>query len=97
MLHVWFGASAIPAFICLVLEQAPQHRGTMMSLNSLFNNMGNAIAPAIGGALLVLTSRFYGAIGVVFGSMSLAGAAVLIFLVGDTTKTPGASQPEVTP
>jgi predicted MFS family arabinose efflux permease len=87
MLHVWFGASSIPAFIYLALEQTPKHRGTMMALNSLFNNAGNALAPAIGGIMLVVTSGFYGAIGIVYGTMTFIGVAVLLFLVKDNTKT----------
>jgi predicted MFS family arabinose efflux permease len=86
MLHVWFGTFSIPAFVCLVLEQTPKSRGTMMSLNSLFNSIGNAIAPAIGGALLLLTSGFYGSIGIIYGGMTFFGVAILIFLVADPTK-----------
>ena len=87
MLHVWFAAFAAPAFVYLILEQIPKSRGTMMSLNAIFNNIGNAIAPALGGALLFLTSGFYGVVGLAFGSITIAGAVILIFLVKDTTKT----------
>ena len=86
MLHIVFGAASIPAIIYLVLEQTPNHRGTMMSLQSIFNNAGDAIGPAIGGALLVLTSGFYPSIGLAFGLITFAGAAVLLFFVKDTTK-----------
>jgi predicted MFS family arabinose efflux permease len=85
MLHIAFGSAAIPAFIYLVLEQTPDYRGTMMSLNSIFNNAGNAIGPAIGGALLILTSGFYPVIGLAFGLMTFTGAAVLLLFVKDTT------------
>jgi MFS family permease len=59
MLHVWFAAFATPPFVYLVLEQIPKSCGTMMALNSLFNNIGNAVAPALGGALLAFTSGIY--------------------------------------
>jgi predicted MFS family arabinose efflux permease len=87
MLHVWFGAFSIPAFLVLVLEQNPNSRGTMMALNSLFNNIGKTIAPAIGGALLVVTSGYYGSVGIVFGGLSLIGAVLLFFFVKETKKT----------
>lgn len=87
MLHVWFAATATPAFVCLVLEQVPNSRGTMMSLNTLFNNIGNVLATAMGGALLAFTSGIYGAVGFVLGSITIAGSAILLFLVKDTAKT----------
>jgi MFS family permease len=86
MLHVWFAATATPAFVYLILEQVPKSRGTMMSLNTIFNNIGNVIAPAVGGALLAFTSGIYGAVGLVLGSMTVVGAAVLLFLAKDTTR-----------
>lgn len=86
MLHLCFGIAAIPAFIYLTLEQVPKNRGTMMSLNSLFSNMGNVLAPAVGGAMLVLTAGVYEIVGIVFGGMTLIGVVVLIMLVRDTTK-----------
>lgn len=49
-------AVALPAFAILVLEQIPKYRGTVFSLNSLFNNVGKVLAPSIGGALLVFSS-----------------------------------------
>jgi predicted MFS family arabinose efflux permease len=86
MLHVWFAATAGVAFVCLVLEQVPQSRGTLMSLNSVFNRIGETIAPAVGGALLVLTGGVYGAIGLALGSLTLAGIAILFFFAKDPTK-----------
>ena len=44
-----------------------------MSLNQVFDNIGNVIAPAVGGALLVLTAGVYGAIGLALGIMTIAG------------------------
>jgi predicted MFS family arabinose efflux permease len=92
MLHVWFAATSTPAFVYLVLEQIPKSRGTVMSLNTLFNSIGNAIATAVGGVLLVFTSEIYGAVGLALGSITIAGSAILIFLAKDTTRTPVGSQ-----
>ena len=87
MLHVWFAAMATPAFVYLILEQVPEFRGTMMSLNTIFNNVGNVIAPAAGGALLAFTNGIYGAVGVALGCLTIIGVAVLLFSVKDLTKT----------
>lgn len=92
MLHVWFAALALPPFVYLILEQVPTCRGTMMSLNSVFNNIGNVLAPIIGGILLVVTSGIYGVVGLVLGSLTIVGTAVLFFLVKDTTKVQVGSQ-----
>jgi predicted MFS family arabinose efflux permease len=87
MLHVGFAAMAAPAFVYLVLEQVPEFRGTMMSLNTIFNNVGNVIAPAAGGALLAFTNGIYGAAGLALGCLTIIGVAVLLFFVKDLTKT----------
>jgi predicted MFS family arabinose efflux permease len=87
MLHLFFGTLSVPAFKYLTLEQSPKHRVIMMSLNSLSNNIGNALAMAIGGAMLLLTSGYYGVVGLVFGGMTFIGVAVLGLTVKDTTKT----------
>lgn len=86
MLHIAFGFFSIPAFLALVIEQVPGSRGTLMSLNSLFNNIGKTIAPAIGGVLLVVTSGYYASVGLVFGGMTLIGVAILFFFVKETKK-----------
>lgn len=87
MLHVWSAATSTPAFVYLVLEQVPKSRGAMMSLNTLFNNLGNVLAPALGGALLAFSSGIYGVVGLGLGSIAAVGAVILLFLVKDTTKT----------
>lgn len=96
MLHVWFAATANTAFPCLVLDQVPKSRGTVMSLNSVFNNIGNVIAPALGGALLAWTGGVYGAIGLALGSLTISGAAILFFLTKDPTKQITVQPPEKT-
>jgi predicted MFS family arabinose efflux permease len=86
MMHVWFAATATTAFACLILDQVPKSRGTMMSLNQVFNNIGNVIAPAVGGALLAVTEGFYGAIGLTLGSLTIVGVAILFFFAKDPTR-----------
>jgi predicted MFS family arabinose efflux permease len=82
---VFTGALAIPAIICLTVDQVPKSRGTMMSLQRLFANIGAAIGAVIGGALLTFFS--YQAVGVGFGFLIIAQAAIFLFLVKQPTET----------
>lgn len=86
-LHMWFAALAAPSYLCLALAQVPKSRGTMMSLNSATGALARTIAPAIGGALLVFTLEFYGAVGLALGGMSVAAAVILFLLAKDPTRT----------
>jgi predicted MFS family arabinose efflux permease len=86
ILHIWFAAIAAPAYLCLALAQAPKFRGTMMSLNSATGSLAKMMAPAVGGALLVLTFDSYEAVGLALGGMSVAAAIILFFLAKDPTK-----------
>ena len=85
-LQVWFAAIAAPSYICLALAQVPKSRGTMMSLNSATGSLARTIAPAVGGALLVLTFGFYGAVGLALGGMSVASSFILLLLAKDPTR-----------
>jgi predicted MFS family arabinose efflux permease len=62
---------------CLALAQVSKNRGTMIGLYRAVESVGSAIGPVIGGALLVLTIGFYGAVGVAFGAMFVISAIVL--------------------
>jgi predicted MFS family arabinose efflux permease len=84
--HVLFMAMAISAFNCLALDQVPQSRATMMSLTNVFGKIGNTIAAAVGGLVLFLFSSFQ-LLGLVFGAMTLATAAILSFLTKDPPRT----------
>ena len=83
-LHVWFAATAGTALSCLALDQVPEARGTMMSMKSVFGNIGNTIAPAIGGVLLVWAS--YQALGLVLGAMSIIASAIILLIAKDPTR-----------
>jgi predicted MFS family arabinose efflux permease len=85
MVHVWFGAAAFTAFSCLALDQVPQSRGTMMSMKSMFLNIGTAIGAAVGGAMLILFGS-YQAVGIALGAISVASGAVFYFLTKDPDK-----------
>ncbi len=75
---VIIGAFAIPAFICLVVDQVPESRGTMMSLHRIARNAGEAIGAAIGGLLLALFS--YQVLGLGFGVIMIASAAIFLMV-----------------
>ena len=85
MLHVWLGAAAFTAVQCLVLDQVPEHRPTLMSLKSVFGNLGTAMGAALGGAMLIIFGS-YQAVGIAFGIVSFASASVFL-MTKDTTKT----------
>jgi len=56
----------------------------MMALKSVFGNIGNTIAPAIGRALLVWSS--YQALGFVLGAMSIVAFAIVLLVSKEPTK-----------
>jgi predicted MFS family arabinose efflux permease len=83
-LHVWFATTAGTALSCLALDQVPEARGTMMSMKSVFGNIGNTIGPAVGGSLLILAS--YPALGFVLGGMSMVASSIILFLAKDQSR-----------
>jgi MFS family permease len=83
-LHCWFSGMAISSFACLVLDQIPDFRGTMMSLTRLFTTAGNVTSTVVGGLVLVFFLS-YPVMGLVLGAMSVAASAILFFLVKQPT------------
>ena len=81
---VIIGAFGVPAFICLVVDQVPESRGTMMSLHRIARNAGEAVGAAIGGVLLALFS--YQVLGLGFGVIMIASAAIF-FIAKQPTET----------
>lgn len=73
-----------PAAISLTLEQVPEFRGTMMSLNSAAGNLGMALGSAVGGVMLLMYS--YGLVGLSLGALGLIGAIIYQTQVKDPTK-----------
>jgi predicted MFS family arabinose efflux permease len=86
MAHVWFAATSIVSFASLIIDQIPDLRGTLLSLNSLSNNLGTAIATASGGILLVLTNGMYASIGLAFGIATVIGVVIIAFFAVDINK-----------
>jgi predicted MFS family arabinose efflux permease len=72
---------SFPANTSLLLEQAPESRGTMMSMSTIFVTFGMGLGAAFGGAALVL----FGWTGLIltFAAMQLIAAAVFFFLTKD--------------
>jgi DHA1 family inner membrane transport protein len=70
-----------PASISLLLEQAPESRGTMMSMSTIFVTSGLGLGAALGGVALVV-SGWTGLI-LTFAAMQLIAAAVFFFLTKD--------------
>jgi len=81
----FIGAFAGPALINLTLEQVPQSRGTIMSINSVLLSLGGTIGVGISG--LVLALYYYTGVFVVFGLLILATAAIFFFFVEDPCVT----------
>jgi DHA1 family inner membrane transport protein len=72
---------SFPASTSLLLEQAPESRGTMMSMSTIFVTFGLGLGAALGGTALVL-SGWTGLI-LTFAAMQLIAAAVFFFLTED--------------
>jgi len=85
LLAAWFFGMVTAAAISLTLEQVPKYRGTMMSVDSAFVNLGYALGAAVGGLALI---RFdYEGLGTVLGALGVAAAIVFHVLARDPTRT----------
>jgi DHA1 family putative efflux transporter-like MFS transporter len=75
-----FSLSNSPS-VSLTLEQAPESRGTMMSMSGMFVTLGMLMGAAVGGVALVLA----GWLGVLltFAVLTLTSAAIYFFLTKD--------------
>jgi len=67
----------------LSLEQVPEYRGSMMSLNSGFISLGAAMGSAIGG--LALTYGDYSVLGVSLGLLGMVAALIYYLFTNDIT------------
>lgn len=76
---------SFPANTSLILEQAPEFRGTMMSMSTIFVTFGMGLGAALGGAALIV----YGWTGLIltFAAMQLIAAAIFFFLTQDPCRT----------
>jgi len=80
----WFFGMVTSAANALTLEQIPEFRGTMMSVDTAALNLGSAFGTAFGG--LALLSFDYEGLGIVLGVMGVAAAVVFHFLTTDPTR-----------
>ena len=70
-----------PAGINLILEQAPESRGTMLSVNSFLTWVGAGIGGAVGGVALAFFD--YNGVILAFAAMILIAATIFFFLAED--------------
>ena len=82
----FIGALAFPAMTNLLLEQTPEFRGTIISINSIFSTIGAAIGAAIGGLSLAMFD--YAGMFFTFAALILV-SAIIFFFVKDPCKNKG--------
>ena len=68
----------------LTLDQVPEYRGTLMSLNVVARNLGMTIGAFVGGGLLLLVG--YGVFGLIMGLLGVAAALIYKFLTRKVTQ-----------
>ena len=85
----FFGAIRNMSSIGLSLEQVPDSRGTMMSLNSAAMRIGSLLGTSVGGLVIV----FYGwkVLGLLFGFIGVISALIYLLFVEDPAKLIGSS------
>ena len=81
----WFFGMATAAAISLSLEQAPKYRGTMMSMDSAFVNLGYALGAAFGGLMLIWLD--YEGLGTALGLLGIIAAVIFHAFARDPTIT----------
>jgi predicted MFS family arabinose efflux permease len=81
----FIGAFGMPAMTNLTLEQVPESRGTMMSINNVLTSLGASIGGVVGGVSLALfgyTGMFF-----TFAALILIAVAIYFFLTKDPCTT----------
>ena len=81
----WFFGMATAAAISLSLEQAPKYRGTMMSMDSAFVNLGYALGAAFGGLMLIWLD--YEGLVTALGLLGIIAAVIFYAFARDPTIT----------
>jgi predicted MFS family arabinose efflux permease len=79
----WFFGMVTSAANSLTLEQVPEFRGTMMSIDTAAINLGSAFGTVLGG--LALLSFGYEGLGLVLGFMGVAATIIFYILTTDPT------------
>jgi DHA1 family purine base/nucleoside efflux pump-like MFS transporter len=80
----WFFGMVTSAANSLTLEQVPEFRGTMMSIDTAAINLGSAFGTAFGG--LALLSFGYEGLGIVLGVIGVAATIIFYLLTTDPTR-----------
>ena len=71
----------------LVLEQVPKHRGSMVSMNSVFRSIGLVLGVAVGGIILNLFSNNFQLLMAIFGFSGIVSIPILLFIAKDPCST----------
>jgi MFS family permease len=87
---VWFIAASTVGMTwaglpSLTMEQVPDFRASMMSINNSFDNAGTILGVIIGGLILNLFSNFH-LLMLILGALGASAAAVLLFGAKDPCK-----------
>lgn len=85
-------AISMAALYSLVLEQVPEFRASMMSVNQTFLFFGSILGLTIGGLVLNLYANNFQLLMTIFGASGVAVASVVLLLARDPTKTQPPSQ-----
>jgi predicted MFS family arabinose efflux permease len=85
LFNLIFSLSNSPS-VSLTIEQAPESRGTIMSMMTIFTTLGMIMAAAVGGLVLALTNSWIGVI-LTFVALQLISVAIFFFLTEDPCKT----------
>jgi predicted MFS family arabinose efflux permease len=75
------------ALTSLVLEQIPEFRASMMSMNTTFGGIGGVLGLTIGGLVLNFYANNFQLLMPVFGAAGVAAASVVLLLARDPCKT----------
>lgn len=82
-LSCWFVGMRVTAFTTLELEQVPEFRGTMMSVDSAFSSLGSALGSILGGVALQFSG--YGLMSFILGALHVLASMIIFRFVKDTT------------
>lgn len=80
----WFFGMVASSANSLTLEQIPELRGKLMSIDTAVLNVGSAIGSAVGGLALLYSG--YEALGISLGATGIAASLVFYLLTKDPTK-----------
>jgi MFS family permease len=86
MVSAFFASTMLTGLTSLALEQVPDFRGTMMSLNASFQNIGLTVGLIASGLVLNLYANNFQILYTLIGIFGVASAAVVFLFVKDPCK-----------